>query len=284
MAREKNLLQRIARRAEYETVLALKHVYHEARSWRGTNNERELTFVAGVQRSGTNMLMDVLEQSFATDVYHERDTRAFDHYQMRDTHTIQTLVEKSKAPKFIIKSLCELQHLTQLMEQFAPAKVVWIVRDYHDVVNSMLVSFGNQAKQVLRIREDRSSDGWLGEGMSDTTHALLRRLAHANIDDSSAAALSWCFRNILFFEQGFHRDSRVKLVRYESLVNTPATQFPQIFDFIGIPYRPWHSRKVVASSIRRRTPPVIEAPVRAACDELLQRFDALVPLTAEGSS
>ena len=34
-------------------------------------------FVAGMQRSGTNLLMDVLDASHATQVFHETDPRAF---------------------------------------------------------------------------------------------------------------------------------------------------------------------------------------------------------------
>jgi hypothetical protein len=280
MASRGSLLQRIAGRLEHDVLLTAKRLYQ------GMGRGAALpavTFVAGVQRSGTNMLMDVLERSFATHVIHERDRRAFERYQMRDVAVIRALVGNSHAAHFIIKSLCELQHLSNLMEQFAPARTVWILRDYNDVVNSMRVSFGNQAKQVQRIARDRDSDGWQGQGMSDATHALVRARVHEAISDSSAAALIWYFRNQLFFDQGFDRDPRVLLVRYESLVTQPVPEFRRIFDFLGLPYRPWHSRKVVAHSIRKARRPEIEAPVRALCDAMTGRFDGLRPV-AEGSA
>jgi hypothetical protein len=110
---------------------------------------------------------------------------------MREPAVIGALAKGSKAPCFVIKALCELPKLPTLMEFLSPAKTVWIVRRYEDVVNSMLISFGNMAKQVRRIAHDPSSGGWLGQGMSDDTLAVVRRLVHDTIDDSSASALQW---------------------------------------------------------------------------------------------
>ena len=278
MVSQATLLQRASGRLERDALMAAKRLYQGMKRGLDRGASPAVTFVAGVQRSGTNMLMDVLERNFATDVIHERDRRAFERYQMRDVAVIRSLVENSRASHFIIKSLCELQHLTTLMQHFAPARTVWILRDYNDVVNSMRFSFGNQAKQVKRIAIDRDSDGWQGQGMSDATHARMRATVHEEISDSSAAALIWYFRNQLFFDQGFDRDPRVLLVRYEALVTQPVAEFRRIFAFLGLSYRPWHSRRVVPHSIRKTRMPEIEAPVRALCDAMTSRFDDLRPL------
>ena len=272
---------RVRERLERDGLMAAKGLYQAIRGRRDGAAQPCVSFIAGVQRSGTNMLMDVLERSFATDVIHERDRRAFERFQMRAPEVIQAMVERSRAGHFIIKSLCELQHLSHLMQVFAPARSVWIVRDYHDVVNSMRVSFGNQARQVKRIATDRDSDGWQGQGMSDATHALVRARVHEDISDTSAAALIWYFRNQLFFDQGFDHDPRVLLVRYESLVTHPVSEFQRIFAFLGLAYRPWHSRKVVPHSIRKARQPEIEAPIRELCAAMTARFDDLRPLAGE---
>ncbi len=278
MASRDHWLRRGLERLERDALLVAKGLYQQLASRNNGTSLPAVSFVAGVQRSGTNMLMDVLERSFATDVIHERDQRAFERFQMREPAVIRTLVEGSRGGHFIIKSLCELQHLTRLMEEFAPARTVWIVRDYNDVVNSMRVSFGNQAKQVKRIAKDRDSDGWQGQGMSDATHALVKEQVHPEITDVSAAALIWYFRNQLFFDQCFDRDPRVLLVRYESLVTQPTPEFQRIFAFLDLPYRPWHSRKVVAHSIHKARQPEIEPAVRELCEAMTARFDALRPL------
>jgi len=65
---------------------------------------RSRLFVAGMQRSGTNMLMNVLEESLATDVFHERDPCAFHDYQMREYPVIQGLVDQSPGMRFRYQS------------------------------------------------------------------------------------------------------------------------------------------------------------------------------------
>jgi hypothetical protein len=250
----------------------IKNIYYRLNK----PNERSVAFVAGVQRSGTNMTMDVLERSWETDVYHERDERAFENYQMRDPAVIQELYAKSVCPLFVIKSLCELQDLTRLMELFSPARTVWVTRNYDDVVNSMLISFKNQAKQVRALSVDREMGGWwLGKGMSDETHDVVKGFATDQLDDASAAALQWYFRSKLFFEQGLEKDSRVLLVKYEKLVVSPEAEFERIFGFLGLKYSRRVSQKVFGSSIRKRTPPKIDPNIRALCDELASRFSDL---------
>ncbi len=270
--------KRMQANAGHSWLLASKALSHRVRRLlgRGLNGKRYV-FVAGMQRSGTNMIMDVLERSYEADVYHERDPRAFDNYEMRDRAVIHRLAERSAAPVFVIKALCELQELRSLMDEFAPAKVVWVMRNYEDVVNSMLVSFRNQAKQVQRIVANRDDKGWwLGRGMSDETYALLKELVHADINDASASALQWYFRNVLFFEQGLDADPRVMAVSYESLVTDPQLQFKRIFDFLNLRFTPQVASIIFASSIRRRNPPEIEPAIRRVCEEMSARISGVV--------
>lgn len=263
-----SLFSRAIERAERSALLLAKDVRQHV-----ANKPVNLhVFVAGMQRSGTNMLMDVLERSWLTDLYHETDSRAFDTYEMRQRPAIHALVRRSRAPVFVIKALCEMDQIRSLLDEFTPAKSVWMVRDYNDAVSSALVSFRNFTQQVGRIATDRNSDSWRGRGMSDMTHALVCRLYTPEMNAASAAALIWYFRNVLYFEQGLQHDPRVFLAHYEDMVTAPENEFPRIFDFLGLEYSPFVSRKVFASSIRRHPLPPIAEPVRELCEELTQRM------------
>lgn len=260
-------------RARRRTILLAKGFW-QRRPWRALRCTT--VFVAGMQRSGTNMVMDVLERSFDTDVYHETDARAFENFEMREEQVIRHLAAVSPAPFFIIKALCELDRIPVLMDSFAPAKTLWILRDMEDVVNSATRSFCNFPAQVGRIAKDRNAAQWRGRGMSDETHERVRALYHLEMNESTAAALTWYFRNVLFFEQGFDRDDRVLLVSYERLVMEPESEFRNMFDFLGIPYSPWISRIVFIRSIHHRPPPPVEPEVKALCDTLARRFQRLL--------
>lgn len=265
----KHDIRHFSDRAERASVRVLKLAWHRLAGSR----QRRHVFVAGMQRSGTNMLMEVLDRSLRTDVYHETDPRAFERYEMRSPERIRALAERSGAPHFVIKALCELDQVKALLDSFTPAKTVWIVRDFNDSVNSAIASFGHFASRMARMSEDRLSDGWYGRGMSDATHALLRQSYHADINEASAAAMMWYFRNVLFFEQSLDTDPRALLVKYEALVTEPSREFPRIFRFLEIPYSPWLSRHVFASSVRRKAAPALDPAISACCESLAQRFE-----------
>ena len=263
------------KKVERDALLLAKRVRQRWTGRSSTGQPKQVIFVAGVQRSGTNMMMDVIERSFATDVYHESDPRAFTRYEMHSPQEIHRLVTDSPAPYVAIKSLCELQDLKALLDEFAPAKAVWMVRDYEDVVNSHLVLWHKTPQFLGQIVADRNSARWRGRGMSDQTHALVSRLYHPDISNASASALFWYFRNVLFFEQHLDQDDRVQPMRYEMLVTDPQRQFARLFDWFGLDYTRRISSKVFASSVRKQPPPEIEPAIRDLCDELTARFNAL---------
>lgn len=232
-------------------------------------------FVAGVQRSGTNLLMDVLDASAATQVFHETDPRAFEHYEMRDQAVIRQLVQASPAPVFVIKALCELDRIPSLMETFAPAKTIWVVRDWRDSINSAIRSFGNFVPQWQRLAHGDAND-WRGRGMSPATRELLMALYRPDASEAEGAAIMWFYRNALFFEHLLAGDSRVRVVFYEALVLNPMREVSAVYDFLGLPgFNAAIAGRIHARSVKHRSPPDISPAVVALCDELLARFKAL---------
>lgn len=165
-----------------------------------------------------------------------------------------------------------------MLDEFTPAKALWLVRDYNDVVNSHLRKWSGCSDTLRRIIHDRNSAGWRGRGMSDATHAVIAQARRPGLNDASAVALFWFFRNVLFFEQGLDQDTRVWPLRYEKVVTHPEEELRRVFDFIGIDYRPRGASNVVAGSVGKHPPPHIEAPVKELCDTLLARFEALTAL------
>lgn len=243
--------------------------------------QHQTVFVAGMQRSGTNMLMDVLDRSWQTTVFHETDPRAFDNYEMRPIPEIKRLLDDPHGPYVVIKSLCELDRINELMNAFSGAKVIWMVRHYGDAVASATRSFANFSPRLGRIVADRDSDGWRGRGMSDQTHALLRELYSPEMNEVSAAALKWYYRNVLFFEQGLDHNPNVHVVRYRNLVQHPDQSFSEICRFLGMSYSPRQVRFVHSSSAKWLVPDGLDERVMALCEQLTARFDPLAPVIQE---
>ena len=232
-------------------------------------------FVAGMQRSGTNLLMDVLDASADTQVFHETDPRAFDRYEMRDLAVIRKLVAQCPAPVFVIKALCELDRIRSLMDAFTPARTLWVVRDWRDSAHSAIRSFPNFVPQWHRLANGFEKD-WRGRGMSPAIRELLAALYHPDASEAEGAAIMWFYRNALFFEQLLAADPRVRVVFYENLVQHPQREGAAVYDFLGL--RGFNQRiagRIHSRSVRHRSPAGIAPAVAELCDELLARFRAL---------
>jgi hypothetical protein len=232
-------------------------------------------FVAGMQRSGTNLLMDVLDASVDTQVFHETDPRAFERYEMRDLAVIQQLAQRCPAPVFVIKALCELDRIKPLMDSFAPARTLWVVRDWRDSANSAIKSFGNFVPQWKRLSQGDDSD-WRGRGMSPATRELLAAMYRPDASEAEGAAMMWFYRNALFFEQQLAADPRVRVVFYEDLVRHPMPEVAAVYVFLGLQgFNQRVAGRIHARSVKNRSPEGIAPAVAELCDELLARFRAL---------
>lgn len=276
--------RRAVAKAMKRVLLFRKTTVQRCRGFGRRPSDKLVVFVGGIQRSGTNMLMGMLECSLETQIFHESDARAFIDYEMRSSDTIHSLVRHSHAPIIVIKALCELQDLKHLLDDFGPAKVLWMVRNLDDMVNSHMRKWTSCPSIIANIIADRESGGWRGRGMSDATHAVISRLHHPEIDDASAVALFWYFRNILFFEQGFDTDDRVIVVRYETLSSRPLEQAPNICRFLGLEYAPVHAKGIFTTSIGKDAPPDIEPDIRDLCKSLEIRLEKALERQSTGQN
>jgi hypothetical protein len=265
-------VKRLADRLRQEAFLRGKSLRRQVLP---SPNTRMTAFVAGVQRSGTNMLIQILGASYETDVFNEDDKRAFDKYLMREPSVIHSLVTASRSPVIVVKALNEAHDLTGLLKEFAPAKAFWMIRHFEDAVNSLVKrwpGFRNMADELAR---DRNSGGWRGKGMTDETHRNLRQHYRREINDATANALFWYYRNQLFFDQRLAENSRVLPIRYENLVRAPEVEVDRIAAFLGIRSTDKMRRIPHAHSVRKDAPPEIDPGVKTLCESMYARLLAI---------
>jgi len=231
-------------------------------------------FIAGVQRSGTNMLSEVLERSFRTDVFRESDPKAHENFELRDLAQLQKLVRRSPADCVVFKALCDLHRLRGLLDAFEGARAIWIVRRMDDMVNSHLrARFARVCDARMRnIADDPESEGWRGRGLGDETLALLRRHAGDGLSHESAVALFWLARNRLYFDHGLESDERVCVLFYEDFVQDPKRRGADLLRWAGLKSTAFALKKVKPSSIGRYPPPSVDPEIAERCTALYDRF------------
>ena len=235
----------------------------------------KLVLVPGVQRSGTNMIMDVLERNRYTDVYHETDLRAFENYSLREIAQIRSLHGQSRAPFFVLKALQDSHRVAEIRSNFSESAILWPYRDYRDMVNSHIVSWPGGREHIDEIVKGQQLDNWRSRGLTEEIRKEMREVYREDLNTESCVALFWYMRNSLFFSQRLYSDSSVLLVKYESLVSDPAVGFEAICRHITLPYEPKMHTIVHARSLRKNSAPPIDAAIAEICDGLQTRLDKL---------
>ena len=247
--------------------------------------DKQVIVVVGVQRSGTNMVMGVLDRNYETEVFHERDPRAYINYEMRDYATIHNLIDNSRANFVVIKSLCELQDLNIIMKEFGSAKVIWVYRECLPVVNSHVERWTSMPWSIAKIVEDRDGEaGWRGRGMSDETYNQVRELYYKGMNNESACALFWYFRSKLFFELGLDQCGAVMVVKYDDLLEDPVGQGRRICEFSGLGYSP-RMTNIVSKNIGTKMQDLeIDPEIMDVCSDLENRFRLYLDKTIQESA
>jgi len=235
-------------------------------------------FVGGCHRSGTSMLMDTIEVSPHTWVYHESSYNlAFRDYRLRPLSWIDRLVEWTRARWVVFKPVCDAHLMDHILERFPAARIIWPYRSYQDVANSAVRKWGAHHREIMGAiaRQDRAWLGWRGERLDPVVVQCVANLYRDDMSLEAAASLQWYLRNHFFFELALDKDPRVLLLRYEDLVAAPKEHFRRIFSFVGnCPLDGLNLSAISTRSVARAPFPDIDPEIAALCDELTSRLDA----------
>ena len=247
----------------------------------GWLHPRREGFVFGCQRSGTKMVMRVLDAAPDTRVFHENHTVAFQDFQLRSDRVLRALMALNPAPVPVFKPICDSHRAAEILGRFPTARGLWIVRGADDVANSAVAKWGGHQAELIRaiLAGDTETWGWRTAGVTDAVRsALAQACARAPITDHEGALLFWFVRNHAFFDQELHLEPRVRLVHYRHLVSAPEAHFPTVFAHLGARYSSRFVADVNDRSVGRAAPPTARPTIRALVDDLTARLEAVSPV------
>ncbi|MBN1564069.1 MAG: sulfotransferase domain-containing protein [Anaerolineae bacterium] len=231
-------------------------------------------FILGVQRSGTNSLFDMLDESLSVLTYNEHNPVAFDNYRIRDAAARQQLINRAHCEWVAFKPICDVQHAAELLDSHAGGKAIWIFRHYTDVANSAINKWGRgQYHHIERLAMVDNCTHWFCENVDPDTRALINHFFLAGISDHEAGILKWYVRNQWFFTlKLFERRDHVLLIQYEDLVRDSASIGQKVFDFLNVRFDPRYVDHFHEYSIRKSDFPAIKPEIQELCDDLLQKL------------
>jgi hypothetical protein len=267
-------------KAQRQAKRSSKHLWQRMNL---NSTEKIPLFVVGSERSGTTMLMKVMEKSRYMRVYQEHSRRAFqENWRLMPPEVIRSLIAESRAPIVVFKPLCDAHLCDHLLEQYSNSKAVWIYRDYHDVAISAANKWNEHLKDVMRqiSQGDWEALEWRGERLDDDKIALVRHLYSPAMTAQDAAGLQWYLRNQFYFSLGLDSDPRVLLMRYEDLVLDPQLEMQRLMHFVGAAFEHSIIEDITDRAIGKGIDVELSPEVDHVCAELLmklnQTYDAKV--------
>lgn len=237
-----------------------------------------VVLVVGVQRSGTNMLMEVFERCWRFAVFHDNDPRAFVDFQPRPLDEVRGEIDRQSARYVALKPMTEMHRLREMLDALVRPECgergvgLWVLRRMGDVVDSHVRRWTGMPDSMRRIAADPEWANWRAGGVSRSSHELIRRFANDDLDNETACALFWYVRNVQFFEQGIDTMEDVALVPYETCVADPSVEFGRLFRHFALPFRKAMVRHVRPLSSGRDSHPRVQPEVQELCDALERRF------------
>lgn len=229
--------------------------------------------IVGCARSGSTMVMEVLDRSLWNQTYAQRDARLFHKHLLQDER-LEAILARSRAEAVVCKPMHENQRVPELLARFPSARALWLWRDYGDTINSSVRVWNNMVQNLGRIVADPGAAGWYGDRISPTALGWVRRHYRADMSQESAYGLFWAVRHQFYFEYGLDHEPRVRIFRYEDLVQNPPAAFAELFRFAGCSFRPWCVKHVHAKSVQRHERPSIDPGIEQLCCDMTARLEA----------
>lgn len=230
-------------------------------------------FIVGSGRSGTDLLVEHLAWSLGAKVYNEAHQAAFENWRLRSPETLSRLIAETHARAVIFKPIVETHRAAELLEIFNDAKIVFIVRQYRDAIDSIARFFPDLPGE-LKKWEMSGLDGEHRTNASRNLRMSFESLYREDLTQLEAAALYWLVYNNLYFELRLDTNPAVLLTFYEDLVNSPTVEFSRICEFLSIPYSRRMERGIHSSSMKKPTQFDVRPELAEACEKTWERLSA----------
>ena len=238
---------------------------------------KKILFIMGCQRSGTTMMLRILERDMQSRIYGEFSELSLgpNRTLLKPLPEVKAIIERDPAPFVVAKPLVETQRLPEFFEYFPDAKVLWMYRHYKDVASSNLKNFGkDNGVDDLRPIAQGDPNNWRSSHASEHVRAIAKQFFSEDMSPFDAAALFWYARNSLYFDMDLSHHPQVMISRYNDIVLDPRTKLQEIYRFVGRPF-PDHivSHDIQSSSVGKGSEITLTPDIEERCQHMLNRLN-----------
>lgn len=235
-------------------------------------------FIVGLQRSGTEMIVQTLRNSPLIKVYNEhKNSAAFRDYALRSDDTLINLMSKSRCQWVAFKALNDTHRIVHLLEHIGNSKngrAIWTYRSVEGRTRSILAKFGDVDLQILRRIAEGTYTGWELDTLSKEKLELIRSFDYDDMTSESAAALGWYLRNSLFFELELDQREDILLASYDAIVAEPAREIQGVCAFLDVPHNAQLHDHIAPRPDPTQQPLEIDVQLARLCEDVYERLEA----------
>ena len=215
------------------------------------------------------MMISQLAKSWDIEIYNEDNSSAFAKWRLKGMDTIQELVSNSKAKVALFKPILDTHLAQQLLDRFPNGQLIFIFRNFEDVVSSSIKKFGRDSwkRRVENWTQDDFHE-FDRAPIPETTKELIRSNWSSSLNTESVICLYWLMYNRLYFDLGLSSEPRVRLLQYENTVSEPQRTFGSLCDFLRIRYLPAMSEGLFRTSVGKNGSLEINSKIRSECENL----------------
>ncbi len=236
--------------------------------------ESQPILIAGMQRSGTTMMMDVFHFRKDVGVFDEaRNSPVFEDFRIRSLSVLKASLGLMRLPFSVYKIICDSHQIDSFLDGLPGARVVWVYRDPVDNAASQMKKFAQPVAAVRKVAKGEEGGGWLAEGVSPEAMLQVQSLPYEELSDFDWCGVNWWLRNLLFFENRLETNDSVLLLRYEDLARNPLVEMRRICDFCQLPEDHRSLRFVHSRSVRKAEGESFHPAVASLCAGLLEQLD-----------
>lgn len=226
-------------------------------------------FILGCGRSGTTMMLDIFHDDERIEVLGEKDRKIASKKFLLRYEKLGAAIYHSKASVMVMKPILNSFDAKRLLTQYENSIVLWVIRDYRDMIASSVKKFGNRVAGFMRdLLLDNSGDNWIATGMPTDTQKRLQNIVHKDFTNEDWMGLVWWSVNYTVLRDRLHQFDRFKLIEYEMVVRNKDILMNKIYHSLGMKLTKRSNHPVHPDSIGKGACIKLDPIVDSMCKDL----------------
>lgn len=224
-------------------------------------------FILGSGRSGTTLLLDIFHYDLRVQSLGENNLKIAQNFLLNYDKLNSTL-SKGKTELLVCKPILNSFEAKYLLKNYPACKILWMIRDYKDVIASSEKKFGsNTVELFMEALNSQVKNNWISKGIHRESLDRINRIKIKDFNFYDYLGLIWWSVNNTVRIDNLSENKRFKIIQYEQFVNHNEIVLNEIYRFIGLPYKST-SIQIYKKSVNKGNKIVLSEEIDKLCNSL----------------